>query len=341
MSKHRLFPIWNRTPTTSYPRMDQMDATANAHGLIKIHEGKDPQVDIVFLHGLRGHPKDTWTKEGVLWPKELLATDIPASRIFLFGYDTRVVSISNPAVANTDSHSDAEDVCAKLAAERNDIKGDRPIIFIAHSLGGLVAAQILLHGEQRELSSIAKSITKNLRGLIFLGTPFRGSKHAKLPEIVRKVVDFWGKPTQQRTLKLLNPDSEKLDELTRAFPEVLNRRRTSNDPTDKIRAYFFFETLSTSAFGISIKVVEPESAQIPGCGDCVPIRADHISICKFKTKEDEGYAVVINAIKDTLRNAAVKKSESTKSINFYDQSRAGQVIQDLNNSGGTINNTFN
>ncbi|KAI0542086.1 Alpha/Beta hydrolase protein [Xylaria digitata] len=321
--------------------MDQTDIAVNAHGLTKIHEGKDPQVDIVFLHGLRGHPKDTWTKEGVLWPKVLLASDIPASRIFLFGYDTRVVSISNPAIANTDFHSDAEDVCAKLAAERNDIKGDRPIIFIAHSLGGLVAAQILLHGEQREPSSIAKSITKNLRGLVFLGTPFRGSKHAKLPEIVRKVVDFLGKSTQQSTLKFLDPDSEKLDELTRTFPNVLNTRRTSDDPADKIRAYFFFETLSTSRFGMPIQVVEPESAQVPGCGDCAPIRADHISICKFKTKEDEGYAVVLNAIRDVLKNTTVKKPESTKSINFYDQSRAGQVIQDLNNSGGTINNTFN
>jgi alpha-beta hydrolase superfamily lysophospholipase len=46
---------------------------------------------------------------------------------------------------------------------------DCPIIFIAHSLGGPIAAQALVHGEQRTEKSSAKSITKNLRGMIFLG----------------------------------------------------------------------------------------------------------------------------------------------------------------------------
>ncbi|KAI0406020.1 hypothetical protein F4802DRAFT_560402 [Xylaria palmicola] len=41
--------------------------------------------------------------------------------------------------------------------------GDRPIIFIAHSLGGLVAARIHLQGERRDPGSFAKSITKSLR----------------------------------------------------------------------------------------------------------------------------------------------------------------------------------
>jgi hypothetical protein len=33
----------------------------------------------------------------------------------------------------------------------------------------------------------------------------------------------------------------------------------------------------------------------------VPIRADHISICKFKDKTDEGYTVVLKAIRDIMR----------------------------------------
>lgn len=51
--------------------------------------------------------------------------------------------------------------------------------------------------------------------------------------------------TQQDTLKLLGPDSERLDELTMAFAETLNKRRFSPKPSDQISAFFFFETKAT------------------------------------------------------------------------------------------------
>ena len=42
--------------------------------------------------------------------------------------------------------------------------------------------------------------------------------------------------------------------------------------------------------------MEEDSAWIPGCGDHASIRADHINICKFDTR-DEGYRSVVGAIK--------------------------------------------
>lgn len=73
---------------------------------------------IVFLHGLRGDREKAWTKNGAVWPKDLLPDDIPASRIFLFGYDTNITSAGRSGASKTEIHGDAEDVCAKLAAER-------------------------------------------------------------------------------------------------------------------------------------------------------------------------------------------------------------------------------
>lgn len=56
---------------------------------------------------------------------------------------------------------------------------------------------------------------------------------------------IWGVDTQQHTLRLLGPDSERLDELTRAFPEILNKRRMSRNKADQIDAFFFYETKKT------------------------------------------------------------------------------------------------
>lgn len=81
---------------------------------------------IVFLPGVRGNPRDTWTKEGVLWPVVFLAADIPDSRIFLFGFDTRVGDGDDTAgVSEMDLHGDAEDLCVKLAAERKNTVSEK------------------------------------------------------------------------------------------------------------------------------------------------------------------------------------------------------------------------
>lgn len=75
-------------------------------------------ISIVFLHGLRGNTFDTWVKDGVLWPKDLLAEDISDSRIFLFGFDSAITHLNQGDVTLTELESDAEDLCGKLAAER-------------------------------------------------------------------------------------------------------------------------------------------------------------------------------------------------------------------------------
>ncbi|KAI0186035.1 Alpha/Beta hydrolase protein [Xylaria flabelliformis] len=308
---------------------------SSPYGLQEVYASPDAKLDIVFLHGLRGDSKGTWTKDGCLWPEELLPKDVPESRIFLFGYDTGITHRDQSQVTQSEIHSDANDFCAKLAAERSRSSTEnRPIVIIAHSLGGLVAAQTLVHGELGHGESTAKSVTQNIRGMIFLGTPFRGSTSARPAEIVRKVLQVFGVSTQEQTLRLLLADSERLDELTRAFAQVLNKRRTSSESADKIEAFFFYETLKTKGR----LIVESDSAQLPGCGDAAPIRANHLDICKFKTDKDEGYGSIVAAIRKAMiprDPAATTKGAKTFNILGKAVNVAGEDInigtQNFNN----------
>ena len=49
------------------------------------------RTSLVFVHGLGGHWYNTWYKNEVFWPRDLLSKDVQNVRIITFGYDSDVV----------------------------------------------------------------------------------------------------------------------------------------------------------------------------------------------------------------------------------------------------------
>lgn len=79
-----------------------------------IPSSRADSISIVFVHGLRGGRESTWTKDGVIWPKELLSKDIPKSRILSFGYDSGVVHSDIAEVTQGSLADDARSLCSLL-----------------------------------------------------------------------------------------------------------------------------------------------------------------------------------------------------------------------------------
>lgn len=115
---------------------------------------------MLFVHGLNGHRVKTWRSPNsdVSWPKLLLPTEIPSARVLSFGYDARVSDwrgmVSKNRIGN---HS--MNMLSSLAnyREKDNTVGalilnfipktkthqnDRPVIFICHSMGGLVCQDV-------------------------------------------------------------------------------------------------------------------------------------------------------------------------------------------------------
>ncbi len=102
-------------------------------------------IDIVALHGLGGDLIATWTwtdkKTSLNWlsDKRFLAKDISNARIMTFGY--------NSARYFSRSEADVRDFASGLlialkSKRRGRGEKNRPIIFLCHSLGGLVFKQV-------------------------------------------------------------------------------------------------------------------------------------------------------------------------------------------------------
>ena len=47
-------------------------------------------ISIVFVHGFGGHCTDTWTSQGVYWPRDFLKPKLERARIISFDYDTDI-----------------------------------------------------------------------------------------------------------------------------------------------------------------------------------------------------------------------------------------------------------
>ena len=93
---------------------------------------------IVFLHGLSGDAFDTWTygdSKEAFWP-QWIASDYPELAVFSIGYDAEFVGHSQFI------HERANNILASLRSRR--IFQDKPFVFVVHSLGGLVAKDIVL-----------------------------------------------------------------------------------------------------------------------------------------------------------------------------------------------------
>ena len=96
---------------------------------------------IVAVHGLGGDKYDTWEDDGKIWLREFLPVKVPNTRIMTYGYNS-VVAFSK-SVAEIEEF--AVDLLNRLDGERGTPQEKaRPIIFICHSLGGIVVKKVRL-----------------------------------------------------------------------------------------------------------------------------------------------------------------------------------------------------
>ena len=127
-------------------------------------------VDIVAIHGLNGDAHNTWThqKSRNLWLRDQLPRDLPGARIYTYGYPSHLLfSKSRAQIRDYASKLLSCLSTARVGQER------RPIIFIAHSLGGIVCKQALILANRNHLYS---NILKSTIGILFFATPHRGAR---------------------------------------------------------------------------------------------------------------------------------------------------------------------
>jgi hypothetical protein len=179
-------------------------------------EGTNPVIDIVAVHGLNGHCETTWTAgngiDSVNWLRDLLPHDLPNARILSWGYDANTHSGSRVSCQYLFDH--ARTLVSDLCLERQITEtSKRPIIFVAHSLGGIIVKSALIHSDAARRGALEehRAIKLSTYGILFMGTPHQGGSGVALGKLMVNVASVF-MAADDRLLQHLERDSEWLQQ---------------------------------------------------------------------------------------------------------------------------------
>ncbi|KAH6883575.1 hypothetical protein B0T10DRAFT_494491 [Thelonectria olida] len=253
------------------------------------HKTNNETVDFVFVHGITGTQAGTWTTknsgEDILWPRDLLPRKIPNCRVILFGYDADVVRFWAEAGQNHLGDHATSLVGALGDLRRESKTTSRPIIFTAHSMGGLLVQNALTLSKDNSAPHLSDIFTSTF-AVAFLGTPNHGSDLAFWATLASKFIEPI-KRTNWSLLAVLRERSEILDDVQSRFHTLIHNREQQKNPYP-IQLCCFFEELPLKGLG---KIVEKKSATLYGW-PCYSIHANHMNMSKFTDPGDSGFTRV-------------------------------------------------
>ena len=145
-------------------------------------------LSIVFVHGIEAngydeeiHANDTWTHQnGTFWPQLLLPQLLPSARIILFKYNPYFIGHSGIR-----TFQDLQRSLLKKTVEirRKQKEVHRPVVFIAHSLGGIVVKMTLKEAEHDPQYSC---LNASIYGIVCFATPREGS-NTDIVEVAERI----------------------------------------------------------------------------------------------------------------------------------------------------------
>jgi len=244
----------------------------------QIASADEPVLDIVFIHGLTGDPHETWLSDSgeEYWPQWLF-DEFPSTAIYTLGYPASV--FAKWAKKEMDIFERATSALDYMVAKGI---GNRPLVFVTHSLGGILAKTIVRKSCDSD-DADWKKIAEQLRLIAFLATPHTG---ASLASVLKAVVPRFS----SKHVELLSNDTGILEDINSHYRSFVNGR-------DDLKTVVYYEKYKTSG----AQVVSRDSAD-PGVSGTTPVATDkdHINICKPRDKDDPVYAGLENHIKITL-----------------------------------------
>ncbi|KAK5631514.1 hypothetical protein RRF57_007228 [Xylaria bambusicola] len=230
------------------------DSAPSPEGLSQVYPDPEDQrptdIDIIAVHGLDTTSPDTWTwrAKRSLWTRRWSA-DLPQerdvnwithpdmlpkatgerARIFTYNWPAKLFQKSIPTTLDQSAGVLLRDINRHLTETK-----DRPILFIASCLGGIILIKAL---EIDRHNIDPQRLVKSTRGIVFLATPFHGTSFKDMPG---QLVNLWAWLQDQTVTALIGytrEPSPELNELVRRFLKLGDK---------DYHVFTFFEAVPTN-----------------------------------------------------------------------------------------------
>lgn len=251
-------------------------------------ENAERKADVVFIHGLGGDAFGTWRHgkdKSDSWP-HWLGSEFSQVGVWSLGYAASPTKLMRPKGVFSKRQRDAGHSMALpgRALQVLDFMllcglGERPLFFICHSLGGLVAKHILRASSDSD-DPRRKSVFTNTRAVLFLATPHAG---VALASLISRFQFVFGATV---TIQELRAHDTYLADLARWYK---NQTKVAGIHTASYREDRSFK---------GVMIVDATTTNAGVGEDPIPLDKDHLSIAK-PCNHDEQVCV---AAKDILRN---------------------------------------
>ena len=256
-------------------------------GLNLLYSPAEPLIDFIFVHGLGGGSRKTWSKTNSVthyWPQEWLPKD-PAFkdvRVHSFGYDSDWVKGKENCL-NIEHFG--RSLLGELCTSPHLGDSQTKIVLLGHSMGGLVIKKAYILARQ---GIGYEKLAARIHTMCFLGTPHQGSGSARFLNNLLQITNnsrayVADLEIGSKTLKSINDDFR--------------------DYCASIAIWSFYETQKLKVGPVSTLIVDPNSAILGYRAEKqIPMNADHRSICKFETVSDANYIILRNAFVTVVRD---------------------------------------
>jgi hypothetical protein len=233
---------------------------------------------------------DAGASGDIFWPRDLLPKAIPPIRVFTYGYDVDIINAFSTA-GKASVYQHAKTLLNDLADVRTSKEeNERPIIFVVHSLGGIIVKDAL--SQSRNERTHLRDILPATAGVCFLGTPHRGSGTASLGKVASEFSKIFFKHPNMQVLDTLEVNSSELERIGVQFSQILADRR--------IRVHSFYEEYPTKG----VMVVQNFSYSIGDAFETTSgIPANHSNMTKFSKVTDTGFRRIVTVLQRWLHLA--------------------------------------
>jgi protein SERAC1 len=255
-------------------------------------ENPNRRGDVVFVHGLNGDAITTWHPEGQperFWPN-CIGKDLPDVGIWSVGYPVNAFEWRGSTMPLADR---AVNIIKSF--HTNSVGTNRPIVFITHSMGGLLVKEMLRKATDSSVSE-GEGLAENTRGVVFLSTPHSGSDLANF-------VDFLKVLLPSDSLRELQPNEPRLRELNVWYRNNVSKLGIETQVYRESRPTKAGQGWFKKRFEAIVVDANSSDPGIPGV-TAVPMDDDHITISRPKRTSDlyKGIRKFVDSCLEPSRN---------------------------------------